>query len=125
MGAADRSARCGSPLPFAAMRRALSLLLAAFMLAVPSAAFAQGAGDEQYADPFDQPPSGSQEEPAPAQTPAPAPAQGGDTGAAAETQVAQQTDAPTLPATGLPVGLLAGTGALLLAAGTTLRRRTS
>ena len=109
------------------MRRALSLLLAAFMLAVPSAAFAQSAGDEQYADPFDQPPGGSQEEPAPARAPAPAPApaQGGVTGAAAETQVAQQTDAPTLPATGLPVGLLAGTGALLLAAGTTLRRRTS
>jgi hypothetical protein len=105
------------------MRRALTLLLAAFLLAVPSAAFAQSAGDEQYADPFgetDQP-SGSQEEPAPA----PAPAQGGDTGAATETQVVQQTDAPTLPATGLPVGLLAGTGALLLTAGTTLRRRTS
>ena len=105
------------------MRRALALLLAAFLLAAPSAAFAQSAGDEQYADPFgetDQP-SGSQEQPAPT----PAPAQGGDTGAAAETQVAQQTDAPSLPATGLPVGLLAGTGALLLAAGTTLRRRTS
>ena len=103
------------------MRRAVTLLLAAFLLAVPSAAFAQSAGDEQYADPFgetDQP-SGSQQEPAPA----PAPAQGGD--AATETQVAQQTDAPSLPATGLPVGLLAGTGALLLAAGTTLRRRTS
>jgi hypothetical protein len=109
------------------MRRALSLLLAALMLAVPSAAFAQSAGDEQYADPFDRPqqPSGSQEAPAQTQAPAPAPAQGGDTGAAAETQVAQQTAAPTLPATGLPVGLLAGTGALLLAAGTTLRRRTS
>jgi hypothetical protein len=109
------------------MRRALSLLLAALMLAVPSAAFAQSAGDEQYADPFDQPqqPSGSQEEPAQTQAPAPAPAQGGDTGAAAETQVAQQAAAPTLPATGLPVGLLAGTGALLVAAGTTLRRRAS
>lgn len=109
------------------MRRALSLLLAAFMLAVPSAALAQSAGDEQYADPFEQPqkPSGSQEEPAQTPAPTPAPAQGGDTSAATETQVVQQTDAPTLPATGLPVGLLAGTGALLLAAGTTLRRRTS
>jgi len=55
----------------------------------------------------------------------PAPAQGGDTGAATATQVVQQTDGSTLPATGLPVGLLAGTGALLLMAGTTLRRRTS
>lgn len=125
MRAADRRVRRGSALPFAAMRRALSLLLAAFLLAVPSAAFAQSAGDEQYADPFGQTdqPSGSQE--TPAQTPAPAPAQGGDTGAATATQVVQQTDGSTLPATGLPVGLLAGTGALLLMAGTTLRRRTS
>ena len=121
------------------MRRLVTLLLAASMLVLPSAALAQSAGDEQYADPFGpvEEPNRSQgeptqapeatQEPAPAQTPAPAPApaQGGDTGAAAETQVAQQTDAPTLPATGLPVGLLAGTGALLLAAGTTLRRRTS
>lgn len=125
MRAADRRVRRGSALPFAAMRRALSLLLAAFLLAVPSAAFAQSAGDEQYADPFGQTdqPSGSQE--TPAQTPAPAPAQGGDTGAATATQVVQQTDGSALPATGLPVGLLAGTGALLLMAGTTLRRRTS
>ena len=117
------------------MRRTLSLLLAAFMLALPSAAFAQSAGDEQYADPFGQTDQGDQSSSGggggggsqgqPAQTPAPAPAQSGDVGAATETQVAQQTDAPTLPATGLPVGLLAGTGALLLAAGTTLRRRTS
>ena len=121
------------------MRRTLSLLLAAFMLALPSAAFAQSAGDEQYADPFGQTDQGDQSsggsgggggggggsQGQPAQTPAPAPAPSGDVGAATETQVAQQTDAPTLPATGLPVGLLAGTGALLLAAGTTLRRRTS
>jgi hypothetical protein len=108
------------------MRRALSLLLAAFLLAVPSAAFAQSAGDEQYADPFGQTdqPSGSQGEPA--QTPAPAPAQTqSDSLGTSEPIVAQQTDAPTLPATGLPVVLLAGTGALLLAAGIALRRRTS
>ena len=107
------------------MRRVVTLFLAGFMLILPSAALAQSAGDEQYADPFGQTdqPSGSQE--TPAQAPAPAPAQGGDTGAATATQVVQQTDGSTLPATGLPVGLLAGTGALLLMAGTTLRRRTS
>ena len=49
----------------------------------------------------------------------------GEAADATQTQVVQQTDSPTLPATGLPVGLLAGTGALLLAAGTTLRRRVS
>jgi hypothetical protein len=117
------------------MRRAVCLLLAAFMLAVPSAAFAQSAGDEQYADPFGQTgqsdgsgqSGGSQEAPAQTQTPAPAPApaQSDETASATQTQVVQQTDAPTLPATGFPAGLLAGTGALLLAAGTTLRRRTS
>jgi hypothetical protein len=108
------------------MRRALSLLLAALMLVVPSAAFAQNAGDEQYADPFDQPqqPNGSQEEPAQTQTPQPVPTQAQSDELGTSEPEIQQTAAPTLPATGLPVGLLAGTGALLLAAGTTLRRRT-
>jgi hypothetical protein len=117
------------------MRRLVTLLLAAFLLALPTGALAQSAGDEQYADPFEQPQeqSGSQEEPAqePAQeqaqepAPAPAPAQSGDSAGAGETQVVQQTDSPTLPVTGLPAALLAGTGALLLAGGTTLRRRVS
>jgi len=110
------------------MRRLVTLVLAAFLLALPAGAVAQSAGDEQYADPFEQPqePSGSQEQPAQAPAePAPAPAPSADTAGAAQTQVVQQTDAATLPATGLPVGLLAGTGALLLAGGTTLRRRAS
>jgi len=113
------------------MRRTLSLLLAAFMLAVPSAAFAQSAGDEQYADPFGQTDQGgqggqsggSQDEPAQNGAPAVVQAQSDELGAS-EPEI-EQTSVTTLPATGLPVGLLAGTGALLLAAGTTLRRRTS
>ena len=105
------------------MRRALSLLLAAFVLALPPAALAQSAGDEQYADPFGQTQSGSQGEPAQTTQPVPTQAQTDELGSSEP--VIQQTDAPTLPATGLPVGLLAGTGALLLLAGTTLRRRTS
>jgi hypothetical protein len=97
------------------------------LLALPSAALAQSAGDEQYADPFGEveEPSGSQEEPAaPAEpTPAPAPA---ETGVPAEQAVAsQETGAPTLPATGLPAGLMAGAGAALFAAGGALRRRGS
>jgi hypothetical protein len=115
------------------MRRLFTLLLTLSLLALPSAALAQSAGDEQYADPFGQvdQPSGSQgegdqtpSEPAPA--PAPAPSDGsGEVAGATQTPVVQQTDAPTLPATGLPAGLLAGAGALLLTAGTALRRRLS
>ncbi|HZB78019.1 MAG TPA: hypothetical protein VE526_17445 [Solirubrobacteraceae bacterium] len=109
------------------MKRPLALLLTVCLLAFPSAALAQSAGDEQYADPFGEveEPSGSQEEPAaPAEpTPAPAPA---ETGAPAEQTVAsQETGAPTLPATGLPAGLMAGAGAALFAAGCALRRRGS
>ena len=34
------------------MRRLVTLLAALFLLALPPAALAQSAGDEQYADPF-------------------------------------------------------------------------
>ena len=98
------------------MRRSVPLVLTLLALALPSAAVAQSAGDEQYSDPFgqvdqpsDSPDQGTQEQ-------APAPAQSDQTVSATQTQAVQQTDAPTLPATGLPAGLLAGTGALLLAA---------
>jgi hypothetical protein len=110
------------------MRRPVTLLIAAFMLALPSGALAQSAGDEQYADPFEQPPqepSGPQDEPAPPPEPAPAPAESGQTAAATQTEVAQPTDSQTLPATGLPAALLAGAGGLLLSGGTMLRRRVS
>ena len=105
------------------MRRLLALFLALSMLALPSVAAAQSAGDEQYADPFGQTeqPNGSQEQPAPEPQPAPAPA---TPAAPAEQAVAsQQAQAPTLPATGMPAHLLASMGALLLAGGALLRRR--
>jgi hypothetical protein len=112
------------------MRRLVTVFLAGFMLILPSAALAQSAGDEQYADPFGQTeqPNGGQDQqtqapadsaPAPAQTTAPA------TPAADQAVASQETAAPTLPHTGLPAGLVAGTGALLLLAGTTMRRRVS
>ena len=106
------------------MRRLLALFLTLSMLALPSVAAAQSAGDEQYADPFGQTeqPNGSQEQPAPEPQPAPAPA--APTAAPAEQAVAsQQAQAPTLPATGVPAHLLASMGALLLASGALLRRR--
>jgi hypothetical protein len=119
----------GAPLGFAAMRRLVTLLAALALLAPAPAALAQSAGDEQYADPFGQAdqPNNSQEQPsqAPAAAPPPAPAQTGTALGASQAEVAQQTSAPTLPATGFRAILAAGAGALLLASGATLRRRVS
>ena len=107
------------------MRRLVTLILAASMLALPSAALAQSAGDEQYADPF-----GPTEEPnnsqgqqaqAPEAEPAPAPAQSDEALGQSEPEIAPAAG-PTLPTTGLPALVLAAGGALLLAGGTTLRR---
>jgi len=114
------------------MRRLLTVLAALCLLALPPAALAQNAGDEQYADPFGQvdEPNRSQGQPAetpeaaPAPAPAPAPAQSGAALGDSQAEVVQ-TSAPTLPATGFPAGPLAAAGALLLASGTTLRRRVS
>jgi hypothetical protein len=111
------------------MRRLVTLLIAASMLALPAAALAQSAGDEQYADPFGQvkdPNSGQgQQSQAPAQS-APTPAQTAAPANTADQAVASQTaDAPTLPRTGLPAWYLALYGAVLLLAGTALRRRFS
>jgi hypothetical protein len=107
------------------MRRIVALLLAVSLLALPTAAMAQSAGDEQYSDPFGQTdePNGSQDNPAPEPEPAPAPA---TPAAPAEQAVtSQEAAAPTLPATGLPAFLLASAGAMLLASGAALRRRVS
>lgn len=114
-------------------QRLLAVMLA-LALALPSAALAQSAGDEQYVDPFDESQGQPQEEaPPPSQESG---SQGGDGTAAApaETPVAPEastTTAPTttaggsetLPVTGLPAAALALAGVLLLAAGATLRRR--
>jgi hypothetical protein len=107
------------------MRRLVTLLAALSLLALPSAALAQSAGDEQYADPFGEVEEPSSPDPAPAQTPEPAPAPAEPAASGEEAVVSQDTGGPALPATGLPAGILAGAGALLLAGGTTLRRRVS
>lgn len=86
---------------------------------------AQNAGDEQYADPFGQTeePSGAQgDEPSDTQGQEPAPPAEPVAPAQEQAVAAQDTAAPTLPRTGLPAHLLAGVGALLVAAGSTLRR---
>ena len=113
------------------MRRLLTVLAALSVLALPPAALAQSAGDEQYADPFGQVDEqggsqGQQPGETPEAAPAPAPAQTAQTDelGTSEPEIVP-TAAPTLPATGFPAGLVAGAGALLLASGTTLRRRFS
>jgi LPXTG-motif cell wall-anchored protein len=110
------------------MRRLVALFLAVSLLALPAAAMAQGAGDEQYQDPFGQTDqsNGSQDQPAPEPDAAPAPAAPAAPAPPAEQAVtAQQAAAPTLPHTGFPAYLLASAGAMLLASGAGLRRRVS
>jgi hypothetical protein len=112
--------------------RIATLLAAALLaLALPGAALGQGAGDDQYTDPFGSGQTddggGSQEpeptpEPAapapePEATPAPAPAPAQSAGGAAAPPPQQ------LPYTGVDAGFVALCGALLLAGGVLLRRR--
>jgi len=109
-----------------------ALLALAFGLALPAGAVAQGAGDDQYQDPFGE----EQAQPEPTAAPAPAPTQAPSQAAPAPTA----TPAPAAPAapaaspppasgggqlpyTGANAGLLALAGAALLGAGVALRRR--
>ena len=115
------------------MTRSL-LCIAALLgaLAAPSAALAQGAGDEQYQDPFgdeqSQPEQAPTATPAPAQ-PAPAPAQPApaqpapSAPSAPAPAPAQAGQSQQLPRTGVDAGWIALAGALSLAAGLALRRR--
>jgi hypothetical protein len=118
------------------MHRAFAaLLVIAALLAVPAAALAQSAGDEQYVDPFqggeEQPAEAPQEVPAePTEPAAPAPAapapatppsgavEGGEV-----TAEPSQSEAPALPRTGMPAVLLLSAGYALLLAGVALRRQ--
>ncbi len=128
--------------------RALVVLLA-LVLALPSSAFAQGAGDEQYQDPFgdeqaqndggsggggggggganaaqddglsDEPPVGGED---PAPTPAPSP-EGPAEDPAAEEE-ASPADEPALPNSGSDPRVIAFLGVLFLLVGVGLRLRT-
>jgi LPXTG-motif cell wall-anchored protein len=110
-------------------RQRIACAVAAVALGLPSTGWAQGAGDEQYTDPFggdqeqDQEPEAtpapSEPEPAPA-APAPAPEPEPATIAATTATAEQQ-----LPRTGADAGLLALGGTLLLASGVALRVRLS
>ena len=125
--------------PVARLLTVLSLT-ALVALSLPYAALAQGAGDEQYADPFGEVPeeapaadenagNGSGETPQPDDESAPAPTSG--SGSAPEeatagvvTQAepaATTTPAPELARTGLDAGAVALFGLWLLVTGATLR----
>jgi LPXTG-motif cell wall-anchored protein len=106
---------------------------AAVLALAPSTALAQGAGDDQYNDPFGSNQQQATPTPtprAPAATPAPAappaqPARPAATATAAPPGPAATAapTGPTLPYTGVDAWPLAAGGALLLGTGLTLRRR--
>src|SRR5213595_3222131 len=99
---------------------AIALAGTVLALAVPGAALAQGAGDQEYTDPFGAG-QGDTATPTPTATPQPATATPAPVAPAATAAPAR----PQLPYTGSPVGagLLAAAGGLLLAGGITLRVR--
>jgi LPXTG-motif cell wall-anchored protein len=110
----------------------MACAVAAAALGLPSSAWAQGAGDEQYSDPFgdEQEQGGGQSGQEPEETPAPS---GPDTSTSSQepapapaAPVAQNAGAESsqqLPRTGANAGLLALGGTLLLAGGFALRVR--
>jgi hypothetical protein len=115
----------------------IACLLAAAALALPSAAWGQGAGDEQYQDPFgdeDGQTGGGQDDQDQADdqgdagTGAEAPESSGGAEPApvtAQPPPAAESGGEQLAYTGVEVGLVALAGAALLASGLALRRRTS
>jgi LPXTG-motif cell wall-anchored protein len=109
-----------------AVRLATVLAALLFVLAAPAAALGQGAGDDQYSDPFgsgqtDEEGSSQDDEPEPA-APEPEPAAPAPAPTAAS---AQETPEPRqqLPYTGADEGLVALAGVLMLAGGIALRLR--
>lgn len=99
------------------------LAVALVSLALPASAFAQGAGDDQYSDPFgaDATPTATPKKPAAAATPAPV--QSSATPAPATAAATATPAPPQLPYTGVDAWPLAAGGALLLGAGLALRAR--
>jgi hypothetical protein len=115
------------------LRTFIALLATALLLALPGAALAQSAGDDQYADPFgdtqepsnggqsdgDQPVDDGGADPQPSTpAPAPAPAPSG----AETTSSATASDGATLPRTGFEVVLLLAAAFPLLLGGIAIRR---
>jgi hypothetical protein len=109
------------------LKYALSIAATVVALA-PASAFAQGAGDDQYNDPFgDEETQEATPTPAPrapAATPAPAPPSTAQaTPVPAGPQATATPSGPTLPYTGVEAWPLALGGAFLLGSGLALRAR--
>jgi hypothetical protein len=116
------------------MTRGLLLFVLALTLALPAAAWAQSAGDEQYVDPFQSTPGGNNNGAGGGNgggnntgsntSAGSGSAQGTTTGdTAGTTDTTSGGDGTALPRTGLPLRGVVVTGALLLGGGITLRRR--
>ena len=107
-------------------RGPLAAIVAALCLAIPASAFAQSAGDDQYADPFDE--TESSQPAAPKEdTPSRVVASPGTNTAAPTTSTStttttNSTSAGQLAYTGFDLPLLFVTGAVMLLAGFTVRR---
>jgi hypothetical protein len=111
------------------LRRRLAALTAAALLAAPSAALGQSAGDEQYEDPFagDEQSQPQSQEPEPTATPAPQEPAPEPTAPAPVPETAPSpepgAEPAELPRTGLDAGPVIAVGAVLLAGGVALRLR--
>jgi LPXTG-motif cell wall-anchored protein len=88
-------------------------------LALPSAAFAQSAGDDQYQDPL-----GGSAKTTPSAPSRPARSGGGNPAPSAPAKAPRATRSVTLARTGFDVRIPAAAGLVLLVAGTTLLVRT-
>jgi hypothetical protein len=113
--------------PPMSLRHALTIAATAVALA-PSSAFAQGAGDDQYNDPFgdeeQQQATPTPRAPAATATPAPpVPSQATPVPAGPGPQATATPSGPTLPHTGVDAWPLAIGGAFLLGSGLALRAR--
>jgi LPXTG-motif cell wall-anchored protein len=107
------------------MARRLATMLAALVLslAAPAAALAQGAGDDQYSDPFG---SGQNDDAGEEQQPEPEPEPAAPEPAPTPAATASQQEPAgeeQLPYTGADEGLVALAGVVMLAGGIALRLR--
>jgi hypothetical protein len=105
------------------LRHGLSAAGVALALAVPTQALAQGAGDDQYTDPFGSEQATPTATPRSAATATPAPAAPASPASASPAQPQSAQAGPTLPYTGVDAWIPGLSGALLLGTGLALRLR--